>query len=145
MSKRKNRSSSPNLPQETLERARQEIAASNGAVKPPLPTPIEEEVEEVEEEFVLAPPPPVSPRAPRSTTRASSSARRRSEAAGGRVERNKTLDSDTIKERLANPTRMVTEAQLREEYGYVAKDLRSMGILALGLIVFMVVVAQFLQ
>lgn len=45
---------------------------------------------------------------------------------------------------LAHPTKTVTEDELRTTYQYVAADLRSMGILALALVVLLVVLAQIL-
>jgi len=54
------------------------------------------------------------------------------------------LDSATIAELLANPTKFVTEEELRDEYTYVLQDLRGMGILAGVLFVALVLAAQFL-
>ncbi len=51
-------------------------------------------------------------------------------------------DISYIRNRLANPTRIVTEAQLKAEYGYVISDLRSMGILAALLIAALVVIEK---
>lgn len=45
---------------------------------------------------------------------------------------------------LDHPTKTVTTAQLREEYGFVVADLRNMGLLAGGLIVFVIILAQVL-
>ncbi len=39
-------------------------------------------------------------------------------------------DAAYIAEQLANPTKVVSEAELKEDYGFVIKDLRNMGILA---------------
>ena len=54
------------------------------------------------------------------------------------------LTQDEIAERLANPVRQVSEAQLRAQYGYVVADLRSMGLLALALFVLMILAALLL-
>ena len=51
---------------------------------------------------------------------------------------------DVIKNRLEHPTRVVTEEELSRDYGYVIKDLRSMGLLAAALIITMIVIAQFI-
>lgn len=53
-----------------------------------------------------------------------------------------TLDQDYIQERLMNPTKEVSEAELRENYGFVLTDLRNMLGLAVGLMVFLVILAQ---
>ncbi len=52
--------------------------------------------------------------------------------------------AEVVTELLRNPTRTVTEAQLREEYSYVLADIRSMFILAAGLIAALIVLAQVL-
>lgn len=44
--------------------------------------------------------------------------------------RKKALTAEEITEMLANPTKVVTSEELREQYGFVLADLRSMGILA---------------
>ncbi|MDQ7026549.1 MAG: hypothetical protein Q9P01_04595 [Anaerolineae bacterium] len=54
------------------------------------------------------------------------------------------LDGDTIRDMLENPTIAVSEEQLREEYQHVLVDLRNMGVLAAGLMVLLVVLAQFI-
>jgi hypothetical protein len=136
MSKRKNRSSSPNLPQATLDRARQQLG-----VTPPQAEEtelVEETVEaetEVTSEVVLAAAPSAVVR-PRTT-------RRRTEPVQAKGGRKENYDMDVIKNRLEHPTRMVTESELRQDYSYVIKDLRSMGVLAAALIVAMIVIAQF--
>ena len=52
-----------------------------------------------------------------------------------------TLDGETVAELLANPTKVVSEEQLRAEYGFVIKDLRHMGILAAALFAALVAVS----
>jgi hypothetical protein len=54
------------------------------------------------------------------------------------------LPQEMIEELLHNPTKMVTEEQLRGEYGYVVADIRNMGILAAGLVVLLIALATFL-
>jgi len=49
-----------------------------------------------------------------------------------------------VRQRLLNPTRIVSEGELRAEYSYVLRDLRSIGLLAAGLIIVLVVLAQVL-
>lgn len=54
------------------------------------------------------------------------------------------LPQDVINELLHNPTKIVTEDQLRSEYGYVLTDIRGMFILAAGLIVLLFALATVL-
>jgi hypothetical protein len=51
------------------------------------------------------------------------------------------LSHDQVVELLNNPTKTVTEAELRDQYGYVLADLKSMGILTAGLLVLEVILA----
>jgi hypothetical protein len=51
------------------------------------------------------------------------------------------LDQATLAELLHNPTKFVSEEELRREYTYVLNDLKSMGILAAGLIVLLITLA----
>ena len=48
---------------------------------------------------------------------------------------------EMIQEALHNPTKSVTEAELREQYNHVVADLRSMAMLAAGLVVVLVSLA----
>jgi secreted Zn-dependent insulinase-like peptidase len=120
MSKRKNRSSAPDLPKATLERAR-------------------EQIEEADDE--------VTPAQERQSRRERQRSRRRDQPEIIQYsQRNKkdTMDSGKLEELLAHPTKFVTEEQLRAEYGYVLADIRSMAVLATVLIVVLVVLAQFI-
>ncbi len=54
------------------------------------------------------------------------------------------LPMEKVMELLHNPTRFVSEDELRREYAYVIADLRSMGLLALGLVLLLFLLAQFL-
>jgi hypothetical protein len=54
------------------------------------------------------------------------------------------LPQEMVRQLLHNPTKIVTEHQLRQEYGYVVADIRNMGILALGLIVLLAALATLL-
>lgn len=120
MSKRRNRRTQPNLPDEVLARARREAGVEDA----PAET-------DATDEAVPA---------------------RRSRDQLPQVQRRKRqrdvepeeLTGAEIAERLANPTKEVTEEDLRQQYNYVLADLRSMGILAGLLFVIMIVVARFL-
>lgn len=133
MSKRKNRNKSgaPNLPQETLERARREAGLEVDD------TP-EDEAEAVADE-VIDEIEPVLPRrrsAMDAPPRPAASRRRRKEVAY------EEMTHEEIMERLANPTKVVTEAELQRDYQYVIADLRSMALLAAALFIALIVVAQ---
>ncbi|MDZ4766120.1 MAG: hypothetical protein SGI73_16390 [Chloroflexota bacterium] len=52
--------------------------------------------------------------------------------------------SDLTAQLLEHPTKFVSEDELRTAYTYVLRDLRSMGVLAAGLIILLVVLAQVL-
>lgn len=135
MSKRKNRNKSgaPNLPQETLERARREAG-----LEPQVDDTPEDEAEAVADE-VIDEIEPVLPRrrsAMDAPVRPAASRRRRKEVAY------EEMTHEEIMERLANPTKVVTEAELQRDYQYVIADLRSMGLLAAALFVALIVVAQ---
>lgn len=52
--------------------------------------------------------------------------------------------SEMLRQALAKPTKFVSEEQLHQEYGYVLSDLRNMFILAGGLFVLLIVLAQFI-
>ncbi|MBZ0297359.1 MAG: hypothetical protein K8L99_32665 [Anaerolineae bacterium] len=149
MSKRKNRkSSSPNLPQETLERARREaglepeVSEEEEVVEEILEEEAEEaEAEELDEPVAAKPKPSTtatrrrSSSAPSSTQRPNRSKRRRSVAF-------EEMSHDDIMERLAHPTKVVTTEELQRDYSYVTADLRSMAILAAVLFVALIVIAQ---
>lgn len=118
MSKRRSRRSQPNLPEETLARARREAG-------------LEESLPEEESPAAASP--------------------RHQEAlpAVQRRKRQRDVDPEAmtqieIADLLANPTKVVSEDTLREQYTYVTADLRSMGALAALLFVIMIVAARFL-
>ncbi|MFQ3567727.1 MAG: hypothetical protein SNJ59_12090 [Aggregatilineales bacterium] len=51
------------------------------------------------------------------------------------------LDHAKLAELLHNPTKFVSEEELRREYAYVLNDLKSMGLLAAGLVVLLITLA----
>jgi transposase-like protein len=132
MSKRKNRKAgTPNLPKETLERARQEA----GLIPAPEPT----EAVEVEEvvETVVAEAPEV--RRLRDTLPPAQASKRKSRRK--QQLSYEEMTPEEVADALANPTIVVTEESLREQYSYVLADLRSMAILAGLLFVALIVIA----
>ncbi len=145
MSKRKNRRNSPNLPQSTLDRARQQLGVEPTEVEEPVEEIEAEEPEVVEKPVAVkaeAKPAARSPRSSSSSSRPRSSTRRRTDAAPSRSSRKEQMDMSIVRNRLEHPTRVVTEEELKQEYSFVIKDLRSMFLLAAILIVGMVIFAQ---
>jgi hypothetical protein len=137
MSKRRNRNSNANIPQETLERARQQAAAAN--------TNVNAAADDDEPEVVESKPARVEPAAPRARSTASAAARRGSGAQSVRKRKSDDkMSPEIVADILAHPTKVVTEDELRSQYGFVIADLRNMGLLALGLMVALVVLAQIL-
>ncbi len=70
--------------------------------------------------------------------------RRRRDLQAVQLERRKdegTLETEYVADLLANPTKIVSEEDLRADYGFVIKDLRNMGILAAALFVALVIVS----
>ena len=70
--------------------------------------------------------------------------RRRRALQAVQLERRKdegALDGEYVAELLANPTKVVTEDDLRADYGFVIKDLRNMGILAAGLFIALIIIS----
>ncbi|MDE2818121.1 MAG: hypothetical protein OXI40_00140 [Chloroflexota bacterium] len=70
--------------------------------------------------------------------------RRRRDLQAVQLERRKdegALDAEYVADLLANPTKEVSEEELRADYGFVIKDLRNMGILAAGLFVALVLIS----
>ncbi len=146
MSKRRNRGSAPNLPQETLERARRQAAIERGE----LPDEPQTEAPIVEDK----PPRPAASANPYRTVPASQRRavsdvrvgvhRQRGARRVGSGSRKTELDAETVADLLENPTLVVTEEELRRDYSYVVADLRNMGMLAVGLVVALVVLAAVL-
>lgn len=73
--------------------------------------------------------------------------RRRRALQSAQLERRKDqggLDAEYVAELLANPSKVVTEDDLRADYGFVIRDLRNMGILAAALFVALICAALIL-
>lgn len=113
----KRRRKKPNISQAVLDQARQGVAettAADAGSEPDAPT------------ATKAPP------------------RRRRALQAAQLERRKdagALDGEYVADLLANPTKVVTEDDLRADYGFVIRDLRNMGILAAGLFIALVIVS----
>jgi hypothetical protein len=148
MSKRRNREGAPNLPQETLERARRQAAIARGEMPAEPVTPPETIlVEEAKpaKAAVSNPYRTVSASQRRAVASAKAGDRRgRGTQLAGARSRQSELDSDMVSELLDNPTVFVTEAELKSQYSFVIADLRNMFVLAGGLMVLLVVLATVL-
>ncbi len=124
MAKRRRRK--PNISQTVLEQARQGLVDEGSADGAPAR---ETNTPTAATPATLAPKPPP---------------RRRRALGAAQLERRKdegALDADYVAELLANPTKVVTEDDLRADYGFVIKDLRNMGILAAGLFIALIIVS----
>ena len=142
MSKRKSRKKSkPNIPQATLERARQQAGGTDAPEEQPeqkaaaAPVKAEKTAEAAPEKKAPA------------TTEAKSRSRRRSTVSEAQLERSKKrgeVDAEFTAYMLANPNKEVTGDDLKADYGFVLRDLRNMGVLAAALMVLLVILAQFI-
>jgi|GEM_PF-498629 len=171
MSKRRSRkSSSPNLPKATLERARaqaglspkDEEAAEAAEAAPAKPAPAKPAAEKpIAEKPAAEKPAPAKAAAEETASSAGTTSRRSRSSAGSaassrartkrvaaaQLERSKQrgeLDMQTVEEALEHPTRFPSEDDLHRDYGYVLRDLRNMFILAGVLIVALILIATFL-
>lgn len=138
MSKRKNRNQSPNIPQSTLDRARQQL----GQTEEPVAAAPEAKVEKAAPARVVEKAEPVVAAARPAAERRPRPARTGTSSTTSRSRKEDKHDMSYIRQRLANPTRIVTEADLKAEYSYVITDLRTMGILAAILVVALVVIEK---
>jgi hypothetical protein len=132
MSKRRNKKA--NLPDDVLARARKQAGIEEP--EPETDTGDSEDAPPLEQEAIKA-----------ATATVQERAARRRKLSPVQLERSRKrgeLDADIIRELLENPTIEVSEAQLREEYQHVLIDLRNMGALSAGLMVLLVILAQFI-
>ena len=119
MAKRRRRK--PNISQAALEQARQGAPTAEAAQ-----------------------PAPAQRAEPAQTPAPASRARRRRALQSAQLERRRdqgALDGEYVAELLRNPTKVVTEDDLRADYGFVIRDLRNMGILAAALFVALIIAA----
>ena len=117
----KRRRKKPNISEAVLEQARQggtEPAATDGTREP----------------AAAASPAPSTTAPPRRRRALQSAQLERRKDAGN-------LDGEYVADLLANPTKVVTEDDLRADYGFVIKDLRNMGILAAVLFIALVIIS----
>ncbi len=123
MAKRRRRK--PNISQSVLEQARQGVVDEGRA--DPAPTRASDSAAANKPAAAVKQPP-----------------RRRRALQAAQLERRKdegALEGEYVAELLANPTKVVTEDDLRAEYGFVIKDLRNMGILAAGLFIALIIIS----
>jgi len=100
----------PNIPQVALEQARQDSPDESGSDK--------------------TAPVAAAPKTPAEVKHNPRRRRRELQAAQLNKRKAEGLDPAYVADRLANPTKIVTEDQLKEDYGFVIQDLRNMGLLA---------------
>lgn len=132
MAKRKKKRGTPNISAEAIERARQQLGDAESTEQTADPVQKTESAER--------------------RRRRERREQRREQRAQGQSEvvqysqlskrKRDELDNETIEEMLANPTKFVTEDELRADYHHVITDLRSMGILAGVLLVVLVALGQ---
>ena len=128
MSKRRKKNA-PNLPEATLKRAREQAGL------------IEAEDNEDENPEDSSASNAVAEAKPKKSRRRARMERARLDP---NLQKDNSPDSEMIAEQLENPTIVVTEEQMRQEYSYVLKDLRNMGLLAAVLFVALIGMAQFI-
>ncbi|MCY3934613.1 MAG: hypothetical protein OXG09_01285 [Chloroflexi bacterium] len=136
----------PNLPEETLRRARQAAGLLPEEEEAPEAAAASAEAEEALADEATAGESGAAGAASATSgaqveAEAASRAAQRAARRRQRLERvsqadarSDALDADTIAERLRQPTRVVAESELRADYAYVLRDLRSMAILAAVLV-----------
>jgi hypothetical protein len=156
MSRRKNRKSRPNLPEAALERARKQAAGEDPDLiedEPEEEQAVEAEADEPQEEAVPEEQAAPVPASTRTREERRSRRSRRRQPGGVQFSQRRRLDPDrdkdridveTIQQMLANPTKFVSEEDLRKEYAFVLSDLKNMGLLAAALMIVMVFLAQFI-
>lgn len=130
MSSRKTRKSTSSIPKATLERAREQAGLPAEPTREATPT---SEAKATPVKTASKPATSGNARKTRVTAAQLERAKKRDE-----------LDHEMVAHILAHPTKMVTEEELHQAYGYVLRDLRNMGLLAAALMVVLVVIAQFL-
>lgn len=136
MAKKKANTSGQRLNRELLERARQQAR--------------EIEAEEEDDSEEVAPVASVIGDQPVNVRRPAAGTQRRSVSTAKRLrERNEevrrsALTAEDISQMMANPTKVVTEAELRAQYGFVLHDLRSMGLLAAASFLILIALAVLL-
>ncbi len=115
----KRRRKKPNISQAVLDQAR-------GATPAPAATEATPDAPEPEKSAAISRP------------------RRRRALQSAQLERRRdegALDAEYVAELLANPTKLVSEEDLRADYGFVIKDLRNMGLLAAALFIALIAVS----
>lgn len=120
----------PNLPADTLARARSQ--ATSGVATADASLPEATTAEPTSDVITTAP-------TTRTTTRATS--KRIQDAQFERSRKKGDLDNVLLKDRLMNPTMFPTPQDLRRDYFFVVKDLRNMLIVSVGLIAMLILIA----
>ncbi len=125
----KRRRKKPNIPQSAMEHARQELDHDTEATAQETDAPQQDA-------------PKKEAKASKKTDDKAKPRRRRRDLQAATLEKRKNaggdLDGEFVAEMLANPTKIVTDEDLKADYGFVIKDLRNMGILAVVLFICLV-------
>lgn len=122
-SKKKNKGNKPNIPSETLEQVKAKQPAASEASDD---TPASEDAPSQADAVA------VQAAAEREAARAKRQVMKRT---GGEAAKRGELTATMVAELLENPTREVSEQELRTQYNYVLRDLNSMGLLAAILVI----------
>lgn len=125
------RKASPNIPAETLARARAQAGVPDDSTTA-ADVPEAVHAEPVMDELILTE--TVVEAAPRRR----STSKRLQDAQLERTKKRGELDQATIKDLLIHPTKFPNAGDLRRDYTYVVKDLRNMFLLSAGLVAFLV-------
>ncbi len=117
MAKRRRKSNKPNLPEDVLARARKNA----GIEEPESPEETNDESNDGSDS--------------ESVTERAARRRKLNTVQLERSRKRGTMSNEMISDVLNNPTKIVSEEELRDEYQHVLLDLRNMGVLAAILIV----------
>lgn len=144
MARRK--TSKPNLPADTLARARAQADNEESTPAPNADLPEATTAEPTADQLIVveAAAPIMAQRPARPRPNRASTTKRLQQAQADRQKKKAALEPEMIKEMLLNPTRFPTAQELARDYAFVVKDLRNMFVLAVALVVFLAVIATLL-
>ncbi len=137
MSKRRNRDRQPNIPTDALQRAREQAGL------PAIPAESEDAAAPIAAAAMTATR-PLEALAPAANVGTAVKRSRKVGSATTAANKRGDNDHERVKYLLEHPTRIVTEPELRAEYGHVLFDLRNMGLLAVVLIGLLVILSRFI-
>jgi len=132
MARRKKRNK-PNLPDSVLERARRNAGVEDEPEQPIAEATDADDSADSSDEVSTTD----TTEKEVDTASVSARAARRRNLSSAQLERTRQrgeLTNEIVQEALVNPTKIVTEEELREDYGHVIADLRNMALLAVVLV-----------